>query len=66
MTPNRRASVTQQVGQFAVTVGFKQDHTGEWTVPFEVFITQRGRSGSELDETLYELGVTASKIMQGE
>jgi hypothetical protein len=31
-----------------------------------VFITQRGRSGSELDDNLYELGVTASKIMQGE
>jgi hypothetical protein len=64
--PNRRYSVTEQVGPFAITVGFKQGSDGEWNVPFEVFITQRGRSGSELDDHLYELGVSASKLMQGE
>lgn len=63
--PNRRHSVTQQVGPFAVTVGFTQDHTGAWTVPFEVFITARGKSGTELDELLYEMGTTASAMMQG-
>jgi hypothetical protein len=52
------------VGPFAVSVGFKQDLAGEWTIPFEVFVTARGKSGTELDGHLYEIGVTASKIMQ--
>ena len=30
----------------------------------EVFMTKRGKSGTELEATLYELGVLASKIMQ--
>lgn len=66
MIPTRRATITQQIGPFAVSVGFKQDHMGEWTVPFEVFISARGKSGSELDGHLYEIGVAASKLMQGE
>jgi hypothetical protein len=64
--PARRFTVTEQVGPFAVSVGFKQDHLGNWTIPFEVFITARGKSGSELDGHLYEIGVRASKLMQGE
>jgi hypothetical protein len=52
------------VGPFTVSVGFKQDHTGEWNIPFEVFITSRGKSGTELDGHLYEIGVASSKIMQ--
>ena len=64
MIPDRRYTVTEQVGPFAVSVGFKQDHTGAWTIPFEVFITARGKSGHELDEHLYEIGVKASKLMQ--
>lgn len=48
------------------SVGFKQDHLGNWTIPFEVFVTARGKSGSELDGHLYEIGVAASKLMQGE
>jgi len=62
--PTRRLTITNQVGPFAVSVGFKQDHTGSWTVPFEVFVTARGKSGTELDGHLYEIGVAASKIMQ--
>lgn len=64
--PNRRFSVNEQVGPFVVTVGFTQDHRGEWTVPFEAFISARGRSGTELDEHLYNIGVAASKMMQQE
>jgi len=64
--PARRFTVTEQVGPFAVSVGFKQDHLGNWTIPFEVFITARGKSGSELDGHLYEIGVRASKLMQNE
>ena len=64
MIPDRRFTVTEQIGPFAVSVGFKQDHLGEWTIPFEVFITARGKSGTELDDHLYELGVRASKLMQ--
>ena len=64
--PNRRFSVNEQVGPFVVTVGFTQDHRGEWTVPFEAFISARGRSGTELDEHLYDVGVKISRLMQGE
>ena len=64
--PNRRFSVNEQVGPFVVTVGFTQDHRGDWTVPFEAFISARGRSGTELDEHLYNIGVAASKMMQQE
>ena len=63
--PKRRLCVTEQVGPFAVSVGFTQDHTGEWTVPCEVFVTARGKSGTELDAHLYDIGVKASKLMQG-
>lgn len=66
MIPDRRYTVTEQVGPFAVSVGFMQDHLGNWTIPFEVFITARGKSGSELDGHLYEIGVRASKLMQGD
>jgi len=64
--PTRRFSVNEQVGPFVVTVGFTQDHRGDWTVPFEAFISARGRSGTELDEHLYDVGVKLSRLMQGE
>lgn len=64
MIPPRRFTTTEQVGPFAVSVGFKQDHMGEWTIPFEVFVTARGKSGTELDGHLYEIGIAASKMMQ--
>jgi hypothetical protein len=66
VAPNRRFSVNEQVGPFVVTVGFTQDHRGDWTVPFEAFISARGRSGTELDEHLYNVGVKLSLLMQGE
>ena len=62
--PNRRPSITDEVRgegfELAVTVGFDPDFGN----PCEVFLTKRGKSGSELEATLYELGVLASKIMQ--
>jgi hypothetical protein len=64
MIPHRRFTTTEQVGPFAVSVGFKQDHLGNWTIPFEVFVTARGKSGTELDGHLYEIGIAASKMMQ--
>jgi hypothetical protein len=64
--PHRRLCVTNQIGPFAVSVGFTQDVNGEWSVPCEVFIAARGKSGTELESHLYEIGVTASKLMQGE
>ena len=60
--PNRRLQISEQVGPFIVSVGF---HPAP-NEPFEVFISQRAKSGTELDEHLYELGVAASKIMQKE
>jgi hypothetical protein len=59
---NRRPIVTEEVGPFAISVGFDPD-TGH---PIEVFITKRAKSGTDLEEILYEIGVAASKIMQGE
>tara|TARA_R100001086_G_scaffold205258_1_gene121107 strand:+ start:102 stop:458 length:357 start_codon:yes stop_codon:yes gene_type:complete len=62
--PARRASVTESVKgdgfSFAVTVGFHPNYGS----PLEVFLTQRGKCGSPLETTLYDLGVTASKMMQ--
>jgi hypothetical protein len=62
--PNRRPSCTDEVVgdgfNFAVTVGFDPDYGN----PCEVFLTKRGKSGSELEATLYEIGVLASKMMQ--
>ena len=63
--PNRRFSVNEEVGPFVISVGFTQDHTGAWTVPFEAFVSARGRSGTELDGHLYNLGVAVSGLMQG-
>ena len=62
MLPNRRPAEHFTVGPFVVTVGFNPN-TGS---PCEVFISSRGKSGTQLDNWLYELGVTTSKIMQGE
>ena len=61
MIPNRRPCITETVGPFAVSVGFDP-----WGRAFEVFISARAKSGTELEQHLYDLGVTASKIMQGE
>jgi hypothetical protein len=62
--PNRRPSITDEVigdgFDFAVTVGFDP----QFGNACEVFLTKRGKSGSDLEATLYELGVLASKIMQ--
>jgi hypothetical protein len=62
--PNRRPSITDEVigdgFRFAVTVGFDP----QFGNPVEVFLTKRGKSGSDLEAALYELGVLASKIMQ--
>lgn len=62
--PNRRPCVTTDIGAgLAVTVSF-HPHTGE---ACEVFMTGRGKASENvLTEALYELGVTASKLMQGE
>ncbi len=60
--PTRRPCVHERVGPFIVTVGFHPE-TGQ---PCEVFISKRAKCGTELDDHLYELGVTASKLMQGE
>lgn len=58
--PNRRECITEAIpgSNFAVTVGFDNGR------PVEVFVTQRAKAGTDMDAILYELGVTASKIMQ--
>jgi hypothetical protein len=57
---NRRHAVNFDVGPFICTVGFNPE-TG---APCELFLVSRGKSGTDLDDWLYELGVKASKIMQ--
>ena len=62
--PNRRPCVTTDIGAgLAVTVSF-HPQTGE---AVQVFMTGRGKaSENSLTDALYQLGVTASKLMQGE
>ncbi len=61
--PNRRPCITTNVGAgMAVTVSFCP-RSGD---AIEVFMSQRGKaSDNELTEAMYNLGVTASKLMQG-
>ena len=64
--PNRREhrsqGFTTPFGEMTVCVGF-DPQTGH---PIEVFVTQRTKSGTALDDFLYEIGVTISKLMQEE
>jgi len=63
--PNRRPCVTETIPapqfktEFAVSVSFNDGH------PCEVFVVQRGKSGTEIEALLHDLGVAASRIMQG-
>lgn len=59
--PNRRPAQTSSVGPFAVTVSYHP----VTQAPVEVFVTARAKSGTELEQHLYDLGVTASRMMQG-
>lgn len=61
MIGNRTRCESASVGQFTVTVDFDEDGH-----PFSAFFTARGKSGTELHDDLYELGVVISKIMQKE
>jgi hypothetical protein len=62
--PNRRPCITTELGMgLAVTVSF-HPQTGE---AVEVFMSGRGKaSDGAMQDALYEMGVVASKMMQGE
>lgn len=62
--PDRRPCITQDVGQgLSVTVSYHPE-TNE---PIEVFLVERGKaSDTPMRDALYNLGVTASKLMQNE
>lgn len=63
--PNRRPCVTQDVGMgLSVTVSYHP----KTLQPVEVFMTGRGDKASDnpMTEALYEIGVSASKLMQEE
>jgi len=66
MIPDRRPTQSQIVEapgfSFTVRVGF-DPKTG---APIEVFIDSRGKAGSPLDHALYKVGVTLSRMMQGD
>ena len=59
---NRRPCVTARTDNFHFAVSYDPD-TGH---AVDFFIVGRGKVGQQLDEELYELSVTASKMMQGE
>lgn len=66
MSNQRTLRVAEDVGPFVASVSFKLNkRTGEWDIPHSIFIEGRGRSGTELDGWLNELGVKLSKILQG-
>ena len=62
--PNRRPCETEDVGEgLSVTVSYHP----ETNQPIEVFVTSRGKaSDNPMRDALYNLGVKASKMMQGE
>lgn len=66
--PNRRPCITEKVGRFAVTVSYLPDKRAHnlCGAPCEVFITERAKSGTEMEDLLYRIGVTASRLMQHE
>lgn len=67
MIPDRRpthsAVVRVEGFEFVVRVGFDPDDEYR---PKEVFIDYRGKPGSPLDDALYKVGVTLSRMMQGD
>ena len=62
--PSRRPCVTEEIGMgICVTVSFHP----ETMEAVEVFLSQRGKaSDNPMQEALYNLGVAASNLMQGE
>lgn len=61
--PNRRPHITTDLGMgLSITVSFHPE-TGE---VIDVFMSGRGKaSDNPMQNALYELGVTASKFVQG-
>lgn len=57
---NRRPCVTARTDNFHFSISYDPD-TGH---PVDFFIVGRGKVGQQLDKELYELSVTASKLMQ--
>ena len=55
---------TQDVGPFSLSISFRQDANGNWTIPHAMAVTGRGKIGTDLADILYEMGVVGSKIMQ--
>ena len=61
----RRPCITETVDKFAVTVSYDPValFLGK-VIPVEVFMTQRSKSGSELEQHQINLGIIASRLMQ--
>lgn len=57
----RRPCVTARTDNFHFSISYDPE-TGN---AVDFFIVGRGKVGQQLDEELYELSVTASKLMQG-
>ncbi len=65
--PWRRPCITEKVDGFAVTVSYDpREMLKGRIVPVECFITNRAKSGSELEEHQIKLGIAMSKLMQRE
>ena len=59
---NRRSNLTFDAESCSISAGF-DPVTGHLC---EIFINDRGKSGTELERRYYWAGVAASKILQGE
>ncbi len=68
--PWRRPCITESIpgSKFAITVSYdpRPLFAEDKLIPCEVFVTKRAKIGSDLDTQLAELGIVASKLMQGE
>ena len=65
---NRTLRIGEESGPFVASVSFAFDKkTGKWSKPHAIFIESRGgKTGTELDDRLYDLGVKLTRILRME
>jgi hypothetical protein len=68
MRGQRTLRIAEDSGPFVASVSFSFDkETGKWSKPHSIFIESRGgKTGTELDDRLYDLGVKLTRILRME
>jgi hypothetical protein len=68
MRGNRTLRIGEESGPFVASVSFSWNkQTGKWDKPHAIFIESRGgKTGTELDDRLYDLGVKLTRILRME